>query len=115
MPAAILPLAQVLLTNAAADIYAPPAGAQQVFIAEFTAIWIANNDTVARAVTLQFGPTGALTASNNIAPAWSVPANTTLFVDATEYSIVVPFGYHLQGFADVTGKVVVTCFGQQTV
>jgi hypothetical protein len=116
MPSAIKPLGQVTLGVALADIVATPTGAQPNSIVEIYTIWVANTDTVARAVTLRYGAGVLVSPTNSLGEALSIPANTTWIMESNNDKPVVCLkaGDHLQGLCDAASKVNITAFGQET-
>lgn len=78
------------------------------------AIWISNNDTVDREVTLREGA-GSLTDANNLGKAWVIKTGKTLLIDSQGNPagiLVIQSGSKLAGLADAASVVVVTAYGE---
>jgi hypothetical protein len=105
-------LAMVQLGVANATVY-DPGGTNQIGAgqqARVTQIWIANTDTVARAVTLNYVPSGStVLGSNQMVPGASMNANEAVSILC---DLPLSYGDTIQGLAAVASKVNVFLWGE---
>lgn len=105
------PLGQAMLASASyTPIYAAPL---QPFNAVVTIyyMWLANMDSTDRVVTIRAGNQVTLDSTNNILAGISIPANTTILIEANEGILYMMPGWHIDGTCDAASQVTVTVGG----